>query len=151
MFSILPAGLRRRSAKGVPVNALVSPALGWALAVAAVAAGYLGYGWRGVALAGTVIAFWLLLQFSRSLRALRAAAGRPVGQVPNAVMLHAKLNKGMRLPEILKLTHSLGRKTADAPETFVWADEAGDSVTVELQDGRVSGWQLQRAQPSTAA
>ena len=135
------------------MNRLVGPALGWALAAAAVAAGYLGYGWRGVALAGTVIVFWLLLQFSRSLRALRDAAGRPVGQVPNAVMLHARLSKGMRLPQVLKLTRSLGRKTADTPETYLWADEAGDSVAVELQDGRVSGWRLQREEdaPSGAA
>jgi hypothetical protein len=67
------------------------PALGWLLAVAAVAVGWLGYGWKGVVLAVTVVVFWLLLQFSRALRVMRAGRRRPVGTVPNAVMLHARL------------------------------------------------------------
>ncbi len=111
----------------------VSPVLGWALAALAVAAGYAGYGWQGVVLAVTVIVFWLLLQFSRSLRVLRDAAGRPLGQVDNAVMLHARVHAGMRLPEVLKLTRSLGRKVGDEPvEAFTWCDAAGDEVRVEL-------------------
>ena len=119
--------------------------LGWGLTVVAVAAGYLSYGWRGVALAATVTAFWLLLQFSRALRALRDATGRPVGQVPNAVMLNAKLQAGMRLPDVLKHTRSLGRKLSDEPETWAWADEAGDEVQVVLKHGRITTWELRRA------
>ncbi|MBI5717983.1 MAG: hypothetical protein HZC37_09890 [Burkholderiales bacterium] len=126
--------------------------LGWGLALLAFVAGYVGYGWRGVLLALTVVAFWLLLQFSRSLRVLRDAAGRPVGNVDNAVMLHAKLHEGMRLPQILKLTKSLGTKLAAGPdergeaeETFAWADAAGDSVRVQLRAGRLATWTLQRA------
>ena len=123
----------------------MSAAIGWALAVAAVAAGYVGWGWRGVMLGLTVIAFWLLLQFSRALRVMRHAAGQPVGSVPNAVMFNARLRAGMRLPQVLALSGSLGRKPAgDAPEVFVWRDEGGDAVRVELLRGRVSGWQLQR-------
>ncbi len=118
--------------------------LGWALALAAVAVGYLGYGWRGVALAVTVAVFWLLLQFSRALRALRDATGRPVGQVPSAVMLHAKMHAGMRLPEVIKHTRSLGRKLQDEPETWAWADEAGDEVQVVLANGRITAWDLKR-------
>ena len=123
----------------------MNTALGWALAAMAVAVGWIGYGWRGVVLAVTVIVFWLLLQFSRALRVLRTAAGRPIGQVPNAVMLHARLHTGMRLPEVLKITRSLGRKVTDDPETWAWADAGGDEVRVELRDGRVSAWALQRA------
>jgi hypothetical protein len=119
--------------------------LGWSLAVAAVAVGYVGYGGPGVVLALGVVVFWLLLQFSRALRALRLASGRPVGQVPNAVMLHARLRSGLRLPQVLALTRSLGRRIADDPETFAWRDEAGDEVQVELHDGRVTSWRLQRA------
>lgn len=118
--------------------------VGWALAVAAVAAGYVGYGWKGVALAVTVAFFWLLLQFSQSLRVLRIASARPVGLVPNAVMLNARLNPGMRLPEVLKLTRSLGRRVADEPETWAWADEAGDEVEVQLVDGRITAFTLKR-------
>jgi hypothetical protein len=119
--------------------------LGWGLAATAVAVGYAGYGWPGVVLALGVVVFWLLLQFSRALRALRLASGRPVGQVPNAVMLHARLRTGLRLPQVLALTRSLGRRVADDPETFAWRDDAGDEVQVELHDGRVTAWRLQRA------
>ena len=118
--------------------------LGWALAVAAVAVAYAGYGWPGVLLATTLIVFWLLLQFSRALRALRLASARPVGAVASAVMLHSKLRTGLRLPQVLALTHSLGRRVVDAPETYAWADEGGDEVQVELRKGRVSAWRLRR-------
>jgi len=117
---------------------------GWALAVVAVAVGYAGYGWPGVLLALTVVVFWLLLQFSRALRVLRQASARPLGTVPNAVMLHAKLRAGLRLPQVLALTRSLGRRVAEDPETFAWRDEGGDEVQVELRAGRVSAWRLQR-------
>ena len=119
--------------------------LGWGLALAAFVAGWVGWGWRGVALAFTATVFWLLLQFSRSLRVLRQAGARPVGSIDNAVMLHARLQAGMRLLEILPLTRSLGRKVADAPETYVWTDAGGDRVRVELCDGRCSAYALERA------
>ena len=118
--------------------------LGWGLAAAAVAVGYAGYGWPGVVLALGVVVFWLLLQFNRALRALRLASGRPVGQVPNAVMLHARLRTGLRLTQVLALTRSLGRRVADDPETFAWRDDGGDEVQVELHQGRVRAWRLQR-------
>lgn len=123
----------------------VPPWAGWALPLAAVAAGWVGYGWKGLALASTVIAFWLLLQFSRALRVLRDAAGRPIGQVANAVMLNARIERGMRLPQLLKLTRSLGEKVTAEHESFVWRDASGDAVFVELQGGRVTAWQLSRA------
>jgi hypothetical protein len=134
------------------------PAIGWALAVAAVAVGYMQYGWPGVFLAFSVVVFWLLLQFSRALRAMRTASGRPVGRVDNAVMLHAKLRTGLRLVDILKLTRSLGTVVA-APEgsatavteVFCWQDDGGDQVEVELQAGRVTRWALQRARHDEAA
>ena len=132
----------------------VSAAVGWALALAALVAGYVGYGWRGVVLALSVVVFWMLLQFSRALRAMREAAGRPVGRVDNAVMLHAKLRTGLRLVDVMKLTRSLGQPATDSdrpePEVFVWSDEAGDSVRVELRAGQVSAWALQRADASPA-
>jgi hypothetical protein len=120
--------------------------IGWALAVAAVAVGYAGYGWRGVLLAITVVVFWLLLQFSRALRVMRLAAQAPVGQVPSAVMLHAKLQPGMPLMAIIKLTRSLGRKVRDEPETFAWRDESGAEVEIEFAGGRCQVWRLTRAE-----
>ena len=120
--------------------------IGWALAVAAVAVGYVGYGWRGVLLAITVVVFWLLLQFSRALRVMRLAAQAPVGQVPSAVMLHAKLHQGMPLMAVIKLTRSLGRKVRDEPETFAWRDESGAEVEIEFDGGRCKVWRLTRAE-----
>ena len=120
--------------------------IGWALAVAAVAVGYAGYGWRGVLLAITVVVFWLLLQFSRALRVMRLAAQAPVGQVPSAVMLHAKLQPGMPLMAVIKLTRSLGRKVRDGPETFAWRDESGAEVEIEFDGGRCKVWRLTRAE-----
>jgi len=130
----------------LPLNAL----LGWCLVVAAVAAGYVGYGWRGVALALTVTVFWLLLQFSRALRALREAGRNPVGQVASAVMFNARLHRGMRLPQVLKITRSLGRRRDDmgtgTGETWSWVDAGGHEVLVRLDGGRVTRWDLKRAQ-----
>ena len=125
----------------------MSPALGWALAVAAIAAGSVGYGWPGVVLAITVIVFWLLLQFSRALRVMRAAAGRPMGHVNSAVMLQSRLHDGMLLAQVMKLTGSFGVRRSEVgvePEVFAWADSSGDEVVVELRGGKVRGWRLQR-------
>jgi hypothetical protein len=124
---------------------LLSPALGWALAAAALCAGYLLYGWPGLVLAISVVVFWLLLQFSRSLRVLRMAAQRPKGSIDNAVMLKARLQPGMLMMQVLPLTRSLGEKVADEPETWLWRDAGGDAVRVELRANRVSAVRLERA------
>lgn len=122
-----------------------SNTFGWALAALAVVVGWFAWGWRGVALALSATVFWMLLQFSRALRTMRQAAGRPLGSTPSAVMLHAQLAQGMRLLDIIPLAGSLGRQVAQDPETFVWQDDGGDSVRVELRAGRLAAWKLERA------
>jgi hypothetical protein len=121
-----------------------SAAIGWALAVAALAAGFLGYGWRGLVLALSVIVFWLLLQFSRTLRVLRNAAGSPVGHVASAVTLQSKLQVGAPLSAVIGLARSLGRKVRDEPQTFAWRDAGGVEVEVEFERGRCRRWVLNR-------
>jgi uncharacterized protein (DUF58 family) len=121
--------------------------LGWTLAVLATASGYWAYGWRGVVLALTVVAFWLLLQFSRALRVMRLAAHAPVGLVPSAVMLHSKLSAGMRLMDVVTISRSLGRKVRDEPQTFAWRDESGAEVEIEFSGGRCTTWKLTRPDP----
>jgi hypothetical protein len=118
---------------------------GWGLALLAVAGGAWQGGWPGAMMGLSVVAFWLLLQFSRSLRVLQRAGAAPVGRVANAVMFQARLQAGMTLLQVLPLAGSLGRKLSDAPETFAWQDAAGDTVHVLLQQGRVQSWQLLRA------
>ena len=128
----------------------MSATWGWALAVVAVALGYGQWGWPGVALACSVVVFWLLLQFSRAVRVMRQAGGAPVGHVDSAVMLHAKLRTGMRLLDIIPLTRSLGQTVArevGAPETLVWTDASGAAVRMELVAGRLQSWTLERTEP----
>jgi hypothetical protein len=127
----------------------VTPAvIGWALVAAALAAGWLAYGWRGIVLALSVIAFWLLLQASRTLRVLRNAAQSPLGHVDSAVMLNAKLGVGLRLAQVIGITRSLGRQVSagvgDGPEVFAWCDGGGDEVEATFVNGRCTHWRLRR-------
>jgi hypothetical protein len=128
----------------------MNAALGWGLAVLATALGYMVYGWPGVAMAVSVVVFWLLLQFSRAMRVMRVAGQAPVGTVPSALMLQSKLRAGLRLMDIILLTRSLGEKLADDPETYRWRDRGGDAVEVELVGGRVRAWRFNRTAGAAA-
>lgn len=118
--------------------------IGSALALAAFVAGGLLYGWKGVILALTIVVFWLLLQFSRLMRVMKNAGEAPIGHVESAVMLNARLRAGMKLVDVIPLTRSLGRKLAEAPETWEWADAGGSRVELVLEGGKIARWQLVR-------
>lgn len=126
----------------------MNPVVGWALALAALVAGWFGYGWPGVALALSVIVFWLLMQFSRSVRVMRDAAESPVGFVPSAVMLHAKLSVGLPMLQVVRLTKSLGKRLAESAETshevWAWSDESGAEVRIVFDNGLCTRWTLNR-------
>jgi len=122
---------------------------GWALAAAALFVGWRSYGWPGVALAFSAIVFWLLLQFSRSVRVMRGASESPIGHIDSAVMLNAKLRERLPMLEVVKLTKSLGVRVSEAPEVWRWADDGGSSVEITFINGRCTRWALQR--PSEAA
>ena len=122
----------------------MNPIIGWLLAAIGVAIGWNSWGWYGVVLAVTLIAFWLTLQFNRALRVMRAAASAPVGHVDSAVMLNAKLRRGMALWEVIALTRSLGQRIDAVDARFRWTDPGGASVTLQLSRGRASTWQLER-------
>ena len=128
----------------------MNPVVGWALAVAGIAAGYVGWGWRGVVLGVTAIVFWLLLQFSRSLRVLQRAGRAPVGQVDSALMLHSRLKPGLSLLQVLVLTRSLGTRLSERPESWGWADPGGARVRLEFDRGKLQRWSLQRADEADA-
>ena len=122
----------------------MNPILGWALAALALAAGWRGYGGPGIALALSVIVFWLVLQFNRSLKVMRNAASAPVGHIDSAVMLNAKLSAGLPMFRVVTLTKSLGKRVADKPETWAWADASGSNVTIVFDKGRCQRWTLNR-------
>jgi len=123
---------------------MTNPIIGWGLAALGIAAGYVGWGWPGVLLGVTVLVFWLLLQFSRSLRVLKQAAGNPVGHVDSAVMLQSKLKTGMTLSQVLPLTRSLGTRLGDAPERWGWTDPGGARISLEFDGGKLQSWTLTR-------
>ena len=127
----------------------MNPILGWSLAAALAAAAWHAYAWQGLAVAFSVVVFWLLLQFNRAVRVMKNAAGRPVGQVDSAVMLNAKLRAGMQMLQVVTLTRSLGRQFSRTPEVWVWVDEGESEVLVTFADGRCRSWVLNR--PTQAA
>ena len=99
------------------------------------------FGVGGVTSVVSYVVFWLLLQFSRALRTLRHASARPVGSVAGAVALHAKLERGMRLPQILKLTGSLGRTAGNNAGTYainVGTLSAGGNYTISYTGATVT-------------
>ena len=133
----------------------MSPILGWSLAVLALAAGWQAYRWQGLMLGFSVIVFWLLLQFSRSVRVMRMTSGAPIGHVPSAVMLNARLSKGWPMLKVLPVTRSLGRRVSPPgqadPEVWAWADDGGAQVGVTFVHGRVTQWALTRPEASDDA
>ncbi len=128
----------------------MSPWIGWALAVGLVAVGWMKYGWPGVAMAVTVVVFWLLLQFNRAVKVMKNAADAPVGFVPSAVMMNAKLKRGMTLMQVVTLTKSLGRQTSKSPETWAWTDEGNSTVSLVMSDGKLDRWKLVRPEESAS-
>ena len=122
----------------------MNPWIGWALAIAALVVGWLGYGWQGLVFSFTLVVFWVLLQFNKAVRVMRNAGSAPIGYIGSAVMLNAKLKPGMVMMEIVMLTRSLGQKVSDAPEQYRWTDPGGSRVTIEVRGGKLVEWTLWR-------
>ncbi|HEX5784243.1 MAG TPA: glycerate kinase [Burkholderiaceae bacterium] len=104
-------------------------------------------GWAGVALVGGGVLMWGLLHFTRMTTVLKRAADQPVGWVGSAVMLNAKLKRGVNLLHVLALTRALGeRLSAEGaePEVYRWTDNGGVSVTCTFAAGRLQHWTLER-------
>lgn len=128
--------LRTLTSLAVPVIAIGLLALAWRQ-----------YGWAGMAAVSGGLVFWLLLHWTRLMTVMKRAADRPMGWVASAVMLNAKLRPGVNLMHVIALTRSLGERLSaegEEPERWRWTDNGGSSVTVTLQGGRVTGWELHR-------
>ena len=122
----------------------MNPIIGWVLAAVLAVASFEAYGWQGLALAVSVIVFWLLLQFNRAVRVMRNAAQRPIGEIPSAVMFNARLETGLTMLQIVTRTKSLGRKVEGSEDDWVWHDAGGSSVELHFERGRLKRWQLRR-------
>ncbi|NDH53382.1 MAG: glycerate kinase [Betaproteobacteria bacterium] len=122
--------------------------LGIPLALVALGYGaWRSYGWPGVAIVASAAVMWALLHFNRLLAILKRAAKRPVGYVDSAVMLNAKLRRGVSLMHVVALTKALGepRSPKDVqPEQYRWTDGSDSHVDCEFQGGKLTRWELIR-------
>ncbi|MDQ6627080.1 MAG: hypothetical protein M3Z29_01295 [Pseudomonadota bacterium] len=130
----------------------MSPILGWLLVAVLGVVSWQSYGWRGVAIAASLVVFWLLLQFNRTVRVMQNAAQQPLGHVPSAVMFQAGLRRGLTMLKIVKATRTLGRKAeaSDGADDWIWSDDGGVSVRLHFERGVLVRWQLER-RPSEPA
>lgn len=114
---------------------------------------YRAYGVAGLALAGGGVVMWALLQWTRVMLTLRRAARRPVGHVPSAVMLHARLRPQIRLLDVTALAGALGQRidASAAREGFRWTDPGGAWVDCQFEQGVLQEWHLQRPAASDPA
>ena len=120
--------------------------------LALVVLSYRHYGWPGVAASSGVLMMWLLLHFTRMLQVLKRAAQQPIGYVGSAVMLNAKLRKGVSLLHVVAMTKSLGEQLSEKgaqPERFRWTDGTQSHVTCEFVGGKLVGWDLLRPDSSS--
>ena len=105
------------------------------------------FGWPGIALAVGGIVMWVLLHFTRMVTILKKAADRPLGHVASAVMLNAKLKKGVTLMHVIAMTRSLGLLQTEKdtqPEVFTWTDTSESVVTCTFVGGKLTEWTLMR-------
>jgi hypothetical protein len=119
----------------------------WAGGAAFVALAFHRYGWQGVAVAVGGIVFWMLLHFTRMMTVMKRAANAPMGYVTSAVMLNAKLKKGVNLLHVMALTRSLGLLQTDngeQPEVYRWQDNTLSHVTCVFMQGKLQSWALYR-------
>ncbi len=123
----------------------MDPRLGWALVVLLLVAGFQAYQWKGVALSVTLIVFWLVLQFNRTLRVMKNATDLPIGYVDNARALQARLKLHMPLVSVVGFTQSLGKRSAEShgvDETYAWTDPEGRELAISFHHGRIARWYL---------
>ena len=117
------------------------------LGAALVAMAWRAYGWGGVAVASGGILMWVLLHFTRITHVLSKASQMPVGFVPSAVMLNARLKPGVNLLHVLAMTGALGERLSaegEQPEIYRWTDGGASSVTAEFANGKLGKWTLVR-------
>jgi hypothetical protein len=115
--------------------------------IAFIAGAWHQYQWAGVAIASGAVVMWILLHFTRMVTVLSRAGNRPIGHVASAVMLNAKLKKGVNLMHVIAMTKSLGERLSaenEQPEIFKLTDTGDSFVTSNFQSGKLKAWELTR-------
>ena len=115
--------------------------------IAFIAGAWHQYQWAGIAIASGAVVMWILLHFTRMVTVLSRAGNRPIGHVASAVMLNAKLKKGVNLMHVIAMTKSLGQRLSaenEQPEIFKWTDTGDSFVTCTFQSGKLKAWELTR-------
>ena len=115
-------------------------------------AGWTSGRWMGLAFAAGAMVMAALLLVNRMMAVLKRASKSPKGYVGSAVMLNAKLKKGVNLMHVMAMTNSIGEALSEEgqdPEFFRWTDDSGSSVTCEFLHGKLTKWSLER--PTTFA
>ena len=105
------------------------------------------FGWSGIALAAGGVLMWILLHFTRLMHILKKASQRPIGHVASAVMLNARLKKGLTLMHVIAMTRSLGALQTvkdEQPEVFLWTDPGESCVSCTFVGGKLQEWTLKR-------
>lgn len=95
------------------------------------------------------VVMWILLHFTRMVTVLSRASNRPVGHVSSAVMLNAKLKKGVNLMHVIAMTKSLGVRLSEEnaqPEIFKWTDSGDSFVICTFKAGKLQTWDMTRPQ-----
>jgi hypothetical protein len=121
------------------------------LTASALLAGWWAFGWAGLVLAITVLAFWSVLQFNRASRQLRNVADRPKGMVDSVVTLQSKLAYGMTMAEVLAISNSLGQRMNERNNDWLWRDSYGNQIIVTLRRGGVERWSATRTDAQSTA
>ncbi|WP_028601444.1 hypothetical protein [Ottowia thiooxydans] len=109
-------------------------------------------GWAGIALVGSALVLWFLLNYTRLITIMKRAADQPIGYVGSAVMFNVKLRPKLPLLHVIGMTRSLGeRLSAEGvePEVYLWRDPGDSQVICEFEGGRLARWRLER--PTQAA
>ena len=115
--------------------------------IAFIAGAWHQYQWAGVAISSGAVVMWILLHFTRMVTVLSRAGNRPIGHVASAVMLNAKLKKGVNLMHVIAMTKSLGERLSaenEQPEIFKWTDTGDSFVTCTFRSGKLKAWELTR-------
>jgi hypothetical protein len=121
--------------------------------IAFVAGAWHQYKWPGVAVSTGAVVMWILLHFTRMVTVLSRASNRPVGHVSSAVMLNAKLKKGVNLMHVIAMTKSLGVRLSEEnaqPEIFKWTDSGDSFVICTFKAGKLQSWDMTRPQVAEA-